>query len=56
MVRRARCQPCSTAERSVLPSRTSSRSRSKNTMNESAVMPIATMSPAMPDSSILKPW
>ena len=51
IVRLARFQPLSTAGRSVLPSRTSSRSRSKNTMNESAVMPIATTRPAMPDSS-----
>ena len=49
MVRRARLQPRSTAARSELPpSRTSSRSRSKKTTNESAVMPIATIRPAMP--------
>ena len=57
MVRRARVHPCSTAARSDLPpSRTSSRSRSKNTTNESAVMPTATMRPAMPASDSAKPW
>ena len=50
MVRLARCQPRSTAARSDLPSLTSSRSRSKKTTNESAVMPIATISPATPAS------
>ena len=55
IVPRARFQPLSTASRSDLPSRTSSRSRSKNTMNESAVMPMATMSPAMPGSVSVKP-
>src|ERR1700729_3169231 len=46
IVRRARFQPLSAAGRSVLPSRIASRSRSKYTMNESAVMPIATTRPA----------
>jgi hypothetical protein len=54
IVRRARRQPCSTADRSDLPSRTSSRSRSKNTTNESAVIPIATIKPAMPASDRAK--
>ncbi len=48
IVRRARAQPVSTADVSERPSRTSSRTRSKNTMNESAVMPIETMKPATP--------
>ena len=56
IVRRARFQPLSTAGRSVLPSRTSSRSRSKYTMNESAVMPIATTRPAIADSAMVKFW
>ena len=56
IVRLARFQPASTAGRSCLPSRTSSRNRSKNTTNESAVMPTATISPAMPASSRLKFW
>ncbi len=56
MVRRARFQPDSTAGRNCLPSRTSSRNRSKNTTNESAVMPIATIRPAIPESSSVKPW
>jgi hypothetical protein len=56
IVRLARFQPASTAGRSVLPSRTSSRNRSKNTTNESAVMPIATIRPAIPDSSRWKFW
>ena len=56
MVRRARFQPLSVAGRSDLPSRTSSRSRSKYTMNESAVTPIATTRPAMADSVIVKCW
>ena len=55
-VRRARFQPRSTAVRRVRPSRTSSRNRSKNTTNESAVMPMATIRPATPDSSSAKPW
>ena len=55
IVRLALAQPRSTAARSDLPSLTSSRSRSKYTMNESAVMPIATMRPAMPASVRLKP-
>ncbi len=55
MVRRALAQPRSTAARSDLPSRTSSRNRSKYTMNESAVMPIATISPAMPASVSVNP-
>src|SRR5579875_1947032 len=50
MVRRARNHPFSTALRSELPSRTSSRNRSKNTTNESAVTPTATMRPAIPAS------
>ena len=54
IVRRARFHPLSTAGRSELPSRTSSRIRSKKTMNESAVMPIATTSPAIPDRSRVK--
>ncbi len=45
MVRRARGQARCTAGRSWAPSRTSSRMRSKYTMNESAVMPIATIAP-----------
>ena len=45
MVRRARGQARSTAGRSERPSRISSRMRSKNTMNESAVIPIATIAP-----------
>ena len=56
IVRLARFHPASTAGRSVLPSRTSSRSRSKKTMNESAVMPIATTRPAMADSDMVKFW
>ena len=48
IVRRARFQPSSTAAASGRPSRTSSRIRSKYTMNESAVMPIATIRPATP--------
>ncbi len=55
-VRRARFQPRSTAVRRVRPSRTSSRSRSKNTTNESAVMPMATMRPATPARVSAKPW
>ena len=54
IVRRARFQPLSTAPRSERPSRTSSRRRSKNTTNESAVMPMATMRPAMPASDSVK--
>ena len=45
MVRRARGQARSTAGRRVRPSRISSRTRSKYTMNESAVIPMATMAP-----------
>ena len=56
IVRLARFQPASTAGRSALPSRTSSRNRSKNTTNESAVMPMATIRPAIPDSSRAKFW
>jgi hypothetical protein len=48
MVRRARTQARGVALRSVRPSRTSSLSRSKYTTNESAVMPMETMNPAMP--------
>ncbi len=55
MVRLALVQPRSTADLSDLPSRTSSRSRSKYTMNESAVMPIATMRPATPARDSVKP-
>ncbi len=54
IVRRARCQPRSTPARSDLPSLTSSRSRSKNTTNESAVIPIATIRPATPASESAK--
>ncbi len=57
MVRRARTHPCSTAVRSVLPpSRTSSRNRSKNTTKESAVIPMATMRPAIPASDSARCW
>ena len=56
MVRRARPQPRSTAARSERPSLTSSRRRSKKTTNESAVMPIATIRPAMPARDSAKPW
>ena len=56
IVRRARFQPASTAGRSCLPSRTSSRNRSKNTTKESAVMPMATIRPAIPASSRWKFW
>src|SRR5579875_2730420 len=56
IVRRARFHPLSTAVRSVRPSLTSSRSRSKKITNESAVMPIATMRPAMPASDRVKFW
>ncbi len=45
IVRRARGQARSTAGRRVRPSRISSRMRSKYTMNESAVIPIATIAP-----------
>ncbi len=45
---RARAQPVSTATRIDLPARISSRIRSKYTMNESAVMPTATIRPAIP--------
>ena len=55
MVRRARTQPRGTAERKLRPSRTSSLRRSKNTTNESAVMPMATMNPAIPERSRVKP-
>ena len=54
IVRRARFQPRSTAVRSDLPSLTSSRNRSKNTTKESAVIPIATIRPAMPASDSAK--
>jgi hypothetical protein len=50
MVRRARSQARSTAATRVRPSRSSSRMRSKYTMNESAVMPMATINPATPGS------
>ena len=56
IVRRARFQPLSTAARRVRPSRTSSRNRSKNTTNESAVIPMATIRPAMPASDRVKFW
>ena len=56
IVRLARFHPDSTAGRSCLPSRTSSRNRSKKTTNESAVMPMATIRPAMPASSRVKFW
>lgn len=45
IVRRARGQARSTEGRSERPSRISSLMRSKNTMNESAVIPIATIAP-----------
>ncbi|MDQ0938167.1 hypothetical protein QFZ49_008149 [Streptomyces turgidiscabies] len=45
IVRRARGQARATAGCSERPSRISSRMRSKNTMNESAVIPIATIAP-----------
>jgi hypothetical protein len=48
IVRRARTQPYSTAVRGLRPSRISSRNRSKNTTNESAVIPMATIMPATP--------
>ena len=55
-MRRPRAQPVSTAERRLRPSRTSSRTRSKNTMNESAVIPIDTIRPVTPASVSRKPW
>src|SRR4029453_3710363 len=55
MVRRARRHPCSTAARKLRPSLTSSRNRSKNTTNESAVMPTATIRPAIPASVSVNP-
>ena len=55
IVRRARTQPRGTAERNVRPSRISSLMRSKKMTNESAVMPIATMKPATPAMSSVKP-
>ena len=55
IVRRARIQPWRTAERSDLPSRSSSRNRSKNTTKESAVIPMATIRPATPSSERVKP-
>src|SRR5690606_38139518 len=50
IVRLARAQPSSTAANGVFPSRSSSRMRSKYTMNESAVKPIVTIRPARPAS------
>ena len=51
----ARRQPVSTATRIDLPSRISSRMRSKKMMNESAVTPTAMINPAMPGSVSVKP-
>ena len=48
IVCRARRQPVSTAVRRLRPSRTSSRIRSKKITKLSAVIPMATMAPAMP--------
>jgi hypothetical protein len=48
IVRLARDQALGTALRTVRPSFTSSFRRSKNTTNESAVIPMATMNPATP--------
>ena len=50
----ARTQPVSTATRIDLPSRISSRIRSKKMMNESAVTPTAMISPAMPGNVRVK--
>ena len=54
-MRFARPQPSSTAPVIDLPSRSSSRMRSKYTMNESAVKPIDTIRPATPASDRRKP-
>ena len=48
IVCRARRQPVSTAVRRLRPSRTSSRMRSKKITKLSAVIPMATIAPAMP--------
>ncbi len=55
MVRRARGQARWTAGRSGAPSRTSSRMRSKYTMKESAVIPIATIAPQIAGRFSAKP-
>ena len=55
IVRRARTQARGTATRTDRPSCTSSFIRSKNTTNESAVIPTATMKPAMPARVRVKP-
>jgi hypothetical protein len=55
IVRRARTHARGTATRTERPSCTSSLMRSKNTTKESAVMPSATMKPAMPARSRVKP-
>ncbi len=54
-VTRARAQPVSTATRIDLPSRISSRMRSKKMTNESAVTPTAMIRPAMPGSVSVNP-
>jgi hypothetical protein len=51
----ARSHPASTATRTDLPSRISSRIRSNSTMKESAVMPMPTISPAMPGNVRVNP-
>ena len=55
IVCRARRQPVSTAVRRLRPSRTSSRIRSKKITKLSAVMPMATIAPAMPGRLSAKP-
>lgn len=54
IVRRARTHPLGTAERKSRPSRISSLIRLKNTTNESAVIPIPMIKPAMPARSRVK--
>ena len=51
IVLRARAQPRGTADRNERPSRISSLMRSKNTTNESAVVPIPMIRPAIPARS-----
>ena len=51
IVLRARTQPRGTADRNERPSRISSLMRSKNTTNESAVVPMPMIRPAMPARS-----
>ena len=55
LVRKADWNARWTAVRTVLPSRTSSRMRSKNRIDESAVIPMDTTIPAMPASVRVNP-